>query len=74
MPHCAVTAGSRCYWYLLFRMPKHTSITGIDTYNTILQVGVQIDTLPEVMLTAAVTALGHISLLWWWLDWILIVI
>jgi len=55
-------------------MPKHTSITGIDTYNTILQVGVQIDTLPEVMLTAAVTALGHISLLWWWLDWILIVI
>ena len=52
----AVTAGTRCHWYLLSRSPKHKSITVIDTYNTILQIGTQIDTLPEVMLTIAVMA------------------
>jgi hypothetical protein len=46
---------------------------GIDTFNTILQVGTQIDTYPEVMLTAVVMALGNISLLWG-LYWILILI
>jgi hypothetical protein len=51
-------------------MPKHKSITVIDTYNTIVQVGTQIDTLPEVMLTAAVMAWGNIWLLRW-LYWIL---
>ena len=73
IPHRAVTAGSRCHWYLLSRTPKHKSITVIDTYNTILQVGTQIDTLPEVMLTAAVMAWGNIWLLRW-LYWILILI
>jgi len=41
----------------------------IDTYNTILQVGTQINTLPEVMLTAAVMARGNTSLPQW-LYWI----
>jgi hypothetical protein len=70
IPYRAVTAGCRCHWYLLSRTPKHKSITVIDTYNTILQVGTQIDTLPEVMLTAAVMAWGNILLLRW-LYWIL---
>jgi len=51
-------------------MPKHKSITVIDTYNTILQVGRQFDTIPVGMLTAAVMAWGNISLLRW-LNWIL---
>jgi len=37
----------------------------IDTYNSILQVGTQIDTRPEVMLTAAVMAWENIALLRW---------
>jgi hypothetical protein len=51
-------------------MPKHMSLTIIDTYNTTLQVGTQIDTLPGVMLTAAVMACGNIPVLRW-LYWIL---
>jgi hypothetical protein len=37
----------------------------IDTYNTILQVGAQIDAQPEVILPAAVMAWGNIALLRW---------
>jgi hypothetical protein len=69
--HCAVTAGSQGHWYLLFPTPKHKSITVIDTYNTILQVGTQIETLPEVMLTTAAMAWGNILFVRW-LYWILI--
>ena len=58
-----VIAGSGYRWYLLSRTPKHKSITVIYTYNTILQVGTQINTLPEVMLTTAVMAWGKILLL-----------
>jgi len=65
----AVTAGSRYQWYLLSRTPMHMSFTVIDTYKAILQVGTQIDTVPEVMLTVAVMARGNISLLRW-LYWI----
>jgi hypothetical protein len=65
VPHCAVTVGSQCDWYLLSRMPKHKSITVIDTYNTILLVGTQIDTRPEVILNTAVIAWGKITLLRW---------
>jgi len=61
--YCAVTAGSRYQWHLLFHTPKHKSITVIDIYNTILQVSMQIDTLPEVMLTTPVIAWGNILLL-----------
>jgi hypothetical protein len=42
----------------------------IDTYNTILQVGKQIDAHPELMLTTAEMAWGNILSLWW-LYWIL---
>jgi len=66
----AVPVGSRHQWYLLSPTPKHKSITVIDIYNTILQVGMQMDTVPEVMLTVAVMAWGNISLLGW-LDRIL---
>jgi hypothetical protein len=65
VPHCAVTAGSRYHWYLLSRIPKHKSITVIDAYNSILPVGTQIDTHPEMMLTAAVMAWENIALLRW---------
>jgi len=60
-----VTAGSQCHWYHLSRSPKHKSITVIDTYNTILLVVMQIDTVPEAMLSVAVMAWGNISLLRW---------
>jgi hypothetical protein len=46
-------------------MPKHKSITVIDAYNSILPVGTQIDTHPEMMLTAAVMAWENIALLRW---------
>jgi hypothetical protein len=39
------------------------SITVIDTYNTIFQVGTQIDIVPDAMLTVAVMAWDNISLL-----------
>jgi len=59
----AVTVGSRYLWYLMSRTAKHKSSTVIDIYNTILQVGTQIVTLPELMLTTAVMAWGKILLL-----------
>jgi hypothetical protein len=37
----------------------------VDTYNTILQVGTQFDTRPEVMLTAAVMTWENITLPLW---------
>jgi len=63
LPYRAVVTVSRCQWYLSTCRPKYKSIAVVDTYNTILQVGTQIDTLPEVMLTAAVMAWGKILLL-----------
>jgi hypothetical protein len=59
----AVTAGSRYQWYLLSPMLKHKSIKVIDIFNTILQVGAQIDELPELMLATAAMAWGIILLL-----------
>jgi len=44
-------------------MPKPKSILVIDIYNTIHQVGMQIDTLPQLMLTTAVMAWRKILLL-----------
>jgi hypothetical protein len=73
VPLRAVTAGTQSDWYLLSHTPKHKSITVLDTYKTILQVGTQIDKPPEMMLTAAVMAWGNISLLRW-LYWIWILI
>jgi len=60
IPYRAVVTVSRCQWYLSTWRPKYKLIAVVDTYNTILQVGRQIDTLPEVMLTAAVMAWGKI--------------
>jgi len=59
----AATAGGQYQWYLLSRTPKHKPVEVMDTYNTIHQVSTQIDTLPEVMLTTALTAWGKIMLL-----------
>ena len=64
IPYRAVVTVSRCQWYLSTCRPKYKLIAVVDTYNTIHQVGTQIDTLPEVMLTAAVMAWGKILLLW----------
>jgi hypothetical protein len=46
-------------------MPKLKFITVSDTYNTILQVGAQIDARPEAMLTGAVMAWWNIAFLRW---------
>ena len=70
VPHRVVTTGSWCHWYLLLRSLKHKPITANDTYNTILQVGTQIETVPQLMLSAVVMACENI--LWlWWVYWIL---
>jgi len=66
-----VTAGSQYHWYLLSRLSKYKYIMVIDTYNTTLQLGTQINTVLNVILIIAVMAWANISLMWW-VDWIMI--
>jgi len=60
IPSCAVVTVSRCQWYRSACRPMYKSIAVVDANDAILQIGAQINTLPEVMLTTAVMVWGNI--------------
>jgi len=62
IPYRAVVTVIRWQWYLSTCRPKYNSIAVVDANDAILQIGTQIETLPEVMLAFTVVARWNILL------------